>query len=189
MKNWYALNNQGSIKFLGRAPDFYSATELLDASNALWVVDEVDLDEWAQQIKVAKDVAAKAEAAGNARITYRAVVIDEELCYRFQFVNTTKDDTEGGIRASLELLGLHLVEYIRWDGIDPMQKDIDALVRWAKSRGVDWKDDLAYAWATGHWQRVGASSIIDSLQRLRNTPGYGPGSEFIRTLDISTYED
>lgn len=190
MNNWYALNNQGTIEFLGRASDFGSATELPDASSAIWIVNEVDLDEWYHQIEEARQAAR--DAARSTWI-YRAVVIDEEFCYQFEFLEVNEGDGEGFARQTLMEQGHFPVTVELWTGEDPLQEEINDLAGWAltrEARGENWRDALALAWVTGNYRQVGAGDgTAASLQRLRNTPGYGPGSEFIRTLDVSTFKD
>lgn len=57
----------------------------------------------------------------------------------------------------------------------------------ARANGRDWKYKLSCAWATGrYWELKGIASNnapeCGLLQALRNSPRYGPGSDFWRTV-------
>jgi hypothetical protein len=190
MNNWYVLMDTGDIKFLGRASSFHEAADLPKAATAVWIIGEDSLDLWEGQIAEARQAAR--DAARSTWI-YRAVVIDEEFCYQFEFLEVNEGDGEGFVRQTLMEQGHFPVAVELWTGEDPLQEEINDLVGWAltrEARSEDWREALALAWATGNYRQVGAGDgTAASLQRLRNTPGYGPGSEFIRALDVSTYGD
>jgi hypothetical protein len=190
MKNWYGLMDTGAIVFLGRATSFHDAADLPKAATAIWIIGEDGLDRWDGQIAEARQ---EARDAAPSTWIYRAVVIDEEFCYQFKFVEVFEGNGEGFVRQTLTDQGHFPVAVELWTGEDPLQEEINDLVGWAltrEARGEDWREALALAWATGNYRQVGAGDgTAASLQRLRNTLGYGPGSEFIRTLDVSSYGD
>lgn len=64
--------------------------------------------------------------------------------------------------------------------------NICALVRFAHRNGPDWKETLGAAWWTGDYRKHGRTPQEDQalLQRLRNDPEFGPGSQFWETVIV-----
>lgn len=60
----------------------------------------------------------------------------------------------------------------------------------ARANGRDWKYKLACAWASGrYWELKGITSNSDDacalLQGMRNSPNYGPGSNFWASVKVT----
>lgn len=98
MKNWYGLSGAGGIEFLGQASSFQDAIDLPKAATAIWVISEDGLDQWEGQIAEARQAARD---AAQTTWVYRAVVIDEEFCYQFKFLEVNEGDGEEFVRQTL----------------------------------------------------------------------------------------